>query len=342
MALNLGKWSGVRFDGGDIPTIAGISGGETSGMMAALCDRNVVLCYQNTGKEDKRTLEFLGELAEATERDVTWLEFRPPPRLGDAPKHSRVDVVSFASADRSGGPFEMLMVTLNAYRAENGKGPIAPWWRSRICTTYMKTRTARNWVNRKGWTTWNEFVGLRADEPSRVERLRVGVPKKIGRFAPLNDAGITKQDVREFWDSQSFKLDLDPLMGNCTGCFLKDQADLSRALKRSGDVDWWAKMEETYPGFGGKNFAGYRRLHSEADARERIEAGLRAGACPSNDADIPDPYRFKLVVIQERKRLAGQVKAFACGCEGSDAMALLEDEAEEKFILGLPSEDARH
>lgn len=336
MKLDLGRWATTRFDGGDVPTIAGISGGETSGLMGALCDRSVVLCYQNTGKEAGRTLEFLGELADALEREVTWLEFRPPRRMGDQPCKSRFDVVTFTSADRSGAPFEMLMATLNAFRHANGKGPIAPWWRSRICTTYMKTRTARNWVNGQGWTAWNELVGLRADEQSRVARLRVGVPKRIGRYAPLSDAGITKADVREFWDRQPFKLGLDPLMGNCTGCFLKDQADLSRALKRAGDVDWWAGMEDKYPGWGGRNFAGYRRLRSEADARERIEAGLRAGACPANDSDIPDPKRFKLVVIQERKRLAGQVLPFACGCEGSDQMALLDTEEEEKFILSLP------
>ena len=45
--LNLGKWQATQFDGGDVPTVAGISGGSTSGMMAALCSRSVVFSFQN-------------------------------------------------------------------------------------------------------------------------------------------------------------------------------------------------------------------------------------------------------------------------------------------------------
>lgn len=56
---------------------------------------------------------------------------------GDRPCHSRFEVVTYQTADRSGAPFEMMMETLNAFRAINGKGPIAPWWKSRICTTYI-------------------------------------------------------------------------------------------------------------------------------------------------------------------------------------------------------------
>lgn len=337
MSLDLLRWSSVRFDSGDVPAIAGISGGETSAMMGALLDRRVVLGFQNTGREAAKTYEFIGRLEEAYGRPFVLLEYRPPKRKGGRPCESRFDVVTHDKLDRTGAPFEMLMQALNDFRAANGKGPIAPWWRSRICTTYMKTRTARNYVNAQGWTTWNEFVGLRADEPSRVEKLRVGVPKRIGRYAPLHDAGITKADVREFWDAQSFKLGLDPLMGNCTGCFLKDQADLSRALMvEETDATWWIEQEKKWPGWGGKNFAGYERLLSEGPARLRIEAALRAGTCPAADPEIPDAKRFKLVVIQERKRIENGSTTFSCGCEGSQAMAELDTEEEEEFILSLP------
>lgn len=335
--LDLGRWKAARVKTGGMPTIAGISGGSTSAMLAALCDRQVIFSFQNTGREAPRTYEFLGELADGLERPITWLEFRPPRRKGDRPCKSRVEIVTPHNHDRSGAPFEMLMSTLNNFRATRGKGPIAPWWRSRICTTYMKTRTARNYVNEQGWTAWSELVGLRADEPDRVAKLRVGVPSRIGRRAPLAEAGITKADVNAFWAQQSFQLGLDPLMGNCTGCFLKDQADLSRALAQpETDAQWWIGMEERHPGWGGKNFAGYRRLLSEAGARQRIEASLRAGVTPSADAEIADPHRFKLVVIQERKRLAGQVAPFSCGCEGSERMAMLDEDEEDQFILSLP------
>lgn len=337
--IRLGRWTTARVSPSDVPCIAGISGGSTSGMMAALLDRSVVLSFQNTGREAHRTYEFLGELEEGLARPITWLEYRPPRKKGGRPCESRFEIVSYKSADRTGAPFEMLMEALNNFRSARGKGPIAPWWRSRICTTYMKTRTARNWVLAQGWTSWNEYVGLRADEPNRVERLRVGVPKRIGRFAPLFDAGITKEDVAEFWENQSFRLGLDPLMGNCTGCFLKDQSDLARALLNpETDAKWWAKQEKKWPGWGGKNFVGYNTLRSEGAARKRIEAALSSGTTPTSDADIQDPTRFRLVLIQERKRLAGQVAPFSCNCEGSEEMARLDSEAEDDYILSLPAE----
>jgi hypothetical protein len=231
------------------------------------------------------------------------------------------------------------MASINEFRAKNGKGKIAPWWKSRICTTYMKTRTARNYVESLGWVGHDEYVGLRADEPDRVARIRVGHPKRVGRYAPLSDAGITTADVAEFWDAQTFRLGLDPILGNCTGCFLKDQADLSRAMRRpESDVMWWHRQQSAWPGWGGKNFVGYRQLASEYRQRIHIEAALASGQTPENDGSMSDD-RFRLVVIQERKRLAHQTTPFACGCEGSTTLANMDPDEEDAFLLSLPSEE---
>lgn len=346
MTLDLGpyKWAHqnvhAEFRGSQKPRIAGISGGSTSGMMAALLDTETVLSFQNTGREHPATYDFLEHLAEGLERPIVWLEYRPPKEKGGRPCESRFEIVDVERADKSGGPFEMLMEALNAFRATQKKGPIAPWWRSRICTTYMKTRTARAYVETLGWERWNELVGLRADEPDRVGKLRVGVPRRIGRSAPLYDNGITKEDVRMFWEKQSFRLELPSHLGNCTACFLKDQSDLSRALSDlSTDAPWWQEMEEKWPGWGGKNFAGYKVLRGEAASRRRIEDTLRRGVVPEKDADIPDPKRFRLVVIQERKRLAGDVLPFACECEGAQGLANMDEEEEDDYILSLPEAD---
>ena len=53
-----------------------------------------------------------------------------------------------------------------------------------------------------------------------------------------------------------------------------------------------------------------------------------------------DERRFHLVVIQERKRLKGEVIPFSCGCEGADTLARMTDEQEEEFVLSLPSVEA--
>lgn len=337
--MQLGIWEHARplfVSPGGRPSIAGISGGATSGMMAALLPKTTLLSFQNTGKEHPKTYTFLEALSAGLGRPIVWLEYRPPAVVGAPPAAARWAVVTPRTADRNGGPFEMMMAAINAYRAAIGKGPIAPWWRSRLCTTYMKTRLARRYVEAMGWAEHNEFVGLRADEPERVARLRSGVPSRIGRYAPLSTAGITKGDVAVFWAQQDFQLDLPSHLGNCTGCFLKDQADLSRSLDEVGDVAYWHGLQERYPGFGGQNHVGYARLAEEAPYRRRIEAALRAGEVPINTG--LDPRRFRLVVIQERKRLAGEVPSFSCSCEGSDALAQMDDDQENEYIAALPGE----
>jgi 3'-phosphoadenosine 5'-phosphosulfate sulfotransferase (PAPS reductase)/FAD synthetase len=341
--IELGTWASLKphFEPpAGAPCIAGISGGSTSAVMAALLPASVLLCFQNTGREALRTYDFLGELEEALGRPIVLLEYRKPPTKGGRPCEAGFEVVTHKTLHLDGEPFEMLMEALNAFRAKNGKGKIAPWWRSRICTTYMKTRNARNYVTRQlGWTKWTEAVGLRADEPARVAKLRVGHPRHVGRWAPLNSANIMKGDVVRFWDEQSFKLDLPEYMGNCTGCFLKDQSDIARAsLHAETDWRWWRDMELRWPGWGGRGFEGYDRLAKEGPNRLAIEVALRAGEEPANDGTMTRE-RFRLVVIQERKRIAKQTAPFSCGCEGSTILANLEPEEEDDYILNLPSED---
>jgi hypothetical protein len=62
----------------DRPSMAGISGGATSGMMAALLSVDTLMSFQNTGKEHAKTYEFLEALADAIGREIVWLEYRPP------------------------------------------------------------------------------------------------------------------------------------------------------------------------------------------------------------------------------------------------------------------------
>ena len=203
----------------------------------------------------------------------------------------------------------------------------------------MKTRAARTYIEGMGWSRWTEAVGLRADEPSRVAKLRVGHPKHVGRWAPLSEAGVMKGDVQNFWDAQSFQLGLPEYMGNCTGCFLKDQTDLSRATGHAEtDWRWWHEMELKYPSWGGKNFAGYDVLARERVGRLAIEAALRAGTEPANDGSM-SRRRFKLVVIQERKMIAKQTIPFSCGCEGATTLANMDPEEEDAYILSAPGED---
>lgn len=328
-ALDLSRWSHLYARGPfalSAPSFAGISGGRTSAMMALLLPSDAVLTFQNTGREHPRTLDFLNELDRALSGRIVWLELRKPRRKGAPPREMEFARVTYETADRSGRPFAELLESLAEYRETKGLGPVAPWARQRLCTAYMKQRVQEHYVDSLGVEDWDSFIGLRADEPERVHRIKA-VETTTRRYrAPLHGAAITKADVMEFWSRQPFDLQIEDHQGNCTGCFLKDQGDLSRVLgEPETDAEWWFAMEDRYADFGGRSFEGYRQLAAERETRLAIEAALRSGEAPTNNGPL-DARRFRLVTLQEKRRLAGNAPAFSCSCEGSIALAGREDE----------------
>ncbi len=324
-------------------TVAGVSGGRTSGVMHALMSGDSLSSFQNTGDEARRTYEFVEEIEEASGRPIVWLEYRAPLSRGAPPKDATFAIVNAKTADRSGGPFDSMLDALAAYRATKGLGAVAPWARSRICTAYLKSRTQDRWLASLGINVRDEFAGLRADEPGRVSKFESRSTRAVQKFAPLSRAGITVEDVGEFWSQQSFDLGLSPYEGNCKGCFLKDETDLSRSMQQMSheEAHRWIMRERTYNSFGGRRFAGYERLLDEAPGRREIEVALRAGDKPENTGGM-EPRRFHLVVIQERKRIKGEIAPFSCSCEGAETLAGMDEDEEEQFVLSLPSEGASH
>jgi 3'-phosphoadenosine 5'-phosphosulfate sulfotransferase (PAPS reductase)/FAD synthetase len=320
MGFRLGQWAKVRehFASSDVPAFSGVSGGRTSGMMAALHGRDVVLTFQNTGREHAKTYDFLERLDEALGKRLVLLEFRPPKKKGAPPREFRFEIVTHKTLARDGSPFsEFLQGLANYRRIHKGLGPISPWAMQRICTAYMKRRVQQRYIESLGIDTYDSFVGLRADEPERVHRLTARDTQDKTFRCPLYDAGITVDHVREFWNRQPFDLELEPHQGNCTACFLKDQGDLARVLgEEETDAGWWLQLEKRYANFGGQNFPGYAQLLLEREPRLAIERELRAGREPTSSG-VLEPKRFRLVVLQEKRRLAGERTTFSCNCEAS-------------------------
>lgn len=298
-------------------SIVQTSGGRTSALLAALSDRRCKLFYENTGRENERTLEFVDLLGKHLNRQITWLEFRPPNVKGSPPKEFGFAIVDFATAARKGEPFSEMMEAINAYRDSKGNPPIAPWARGRICTTHLKHRVLDHYLTSIGVYGHERLLGLRADEPERVARLSGQETKEKTLRSPLHEAGIRKVDVLEFWSEQEFDLDLPEYEGNCDGCFLKDEADVSRAI---GDVPerlaWWKGMEDRWPRFGGEKRKSYAQLAYELITRKRIESAFSRGENPENDFRL-EPKRFKLVVAQERRRFENGPSRVSCACESS-------------------------
>lgn len=212
------------------------SGGRTSAYMlhqilesnGSLPDR-VCVSFQNTGREMPETLDFVQECGERWGVRIVWLEYR-----ADDP---RFEVVSHNSASRNGEPFEALI----------RKRKFLPNRVARFCTGEMKVHCMSRYLKSQGWEKWTVALGLRADEPKRLN----GAPPK-GRYTlwhPLADANVARRDVSRFWKRQPFNLRLPDMdgrtqLGNCDGCFLKSEAARAALARDYPErAQWWADME---------------------------------------------------------------------------------------------------
>lgn len=227
------------------PAIISFSGGRTSAyMLRRILDAHggalpadVHAVFANTGREMPATLDFVQRCAAEWNVPVTWLEFT-------ARREDGFRVVNHNGAGRDGEPFAALL--------ENASALPNPVQRS--CTQELKIRTIKRWcVAAHGWERWLNIVGIRADEPHRVNRRPT---KDRWTLAyPLADAGVTKADVLDFWAAQTFDLALaGPWEGNCDGCFLKSRAAIMRMIADHPErMIWWSRMEEQTRGSPGVN-----------------------------------------------------------------------------------------
>ena len=228
------------------PAVIAFSGGRTSGLMlyriieehGGKLPDDVVPVFCNTGKEHEKTLDFVKECGERWGVRIRWIEYV---YAIEAPK--RWSEVDYESASRDGEPFATLI---------KSKG-FLPNPRIRYCTEEMKINLVQRFVKGAlGFDHYTRVSGLRADEPHRVARGRdreqAGDMGWSNSF-PLFDAGITVQDVSDFWRSQAFDLKLPNIngttpMGNCDICFLKSNGKVASIIAMEPQrAVWWANME---------------------------------------------------------------------------------------------------
>jgi len=256
------------------PAKISFSGGRTSALMLYLVivawdgklPDDVHVVFANTGKEREETLEFVRDCQEHFGVDVHWLERKACDcvvGLVDARRafdvstdkvaelrlalEHRADCpatddewvgyreIDFASAARDGEPFEALIETRNYL-----PNPV-----TRFCTEELKIRVMKKWMIDRGIEHWTNVIGLRADEPKRVARMRGRSDE--GRYEaalPLAEAGITVEHVDAFWELMPFKLNLRSWEGNCDLCYLKGRAKRTRIMRDAPwTAPWWIRME---------------------------------------------------------------------------------------------------
>lgn len=261
------------------PALISFSGGRTSAyMLKMILDAHggnlpddVHVCFANTGKEREETLRFVHDCATHWNVRVRWLEYRS--RLTSLPIEDRFEEVGFNSASRDGKPFADLITS-------KGYTPNAV---TRFCTSELKVRVMKWFMQSLGYKNWVNVIGLRADEPKRVARSRVKPKEPWTNALPLDDAMVTNRVVRAWWAEQPFDLQLLPFEGNCDACFLKARPKLWEVERtKPGTLEWWAQMEEG-PGKG--RFVtefSYRELMRDV----RTQPDMFAGGLFDDDPDM--------------------------------------------------------
>lgn len=250
----------------DGPAQICFSGGRTSGyMLHQILEANgglpkdVHVTFENTGKEREETLAFIRECSIRWGVHINWLEWTGRGTDGGFRRPSW-KFVDFATADRTGTPFEKLI---------HEKGYL-PNVKHRICTANLKIRVGEAFMRSLGYDEWDAVMGIRADEPKRVARIRT--PDRDNSagdpMLPLDAAGITKPEILAWWKRQPFDLQLAPEgdLGNCDLCFLKPRGKNVAALRTEPErAVWWIKQEDVIDNTFIKGYVSYRDLIREAD-----------------------------------------------------------------------------
>jgi 3'-phosphoadenosine 5'-phosphosulfate sulfotransferase (PAPS reductase)/FAD synthetase len=238
------------------PTCISFSGGRTSAYMlwrvlqshGGTLPPEAIVCFANTGKEDEATLKFVQDCGQHWGVDIKWLEYQQ-----DAPKYQ---VVNYETASRNGEPFEALIIKKSYL-----PNPVA-----RFCTEELKVKAINRFVKDQGIDDIATMVGVRADEPRRLPKLRAR-----GLHVPLADAGVTQADVQSFWKTQSFDLGLIfrdgvTALGNCDLCFLKGPEQIMGLIKDMPErATWWAKQESAIGATFRSDRATYSQMQQYAD-----------------------------------------------------------------------------
>lgn len=248
------------------PTCISFSGGRTSAYMLyrvleahdmSLPDE-AVICFANTGKEDEVTLKFVHDCETNWGVKIHWLEYAAADEV-----KNRWRVVDYESASRSGEPFEA-MIERKKY---------LPNTFARFCTQELKILPIDKYMASLGFDEYVTFVGIRADEPRRVAKMK---GNKDIKETPLATAGVAVDDVLGFWSMQPFNLDTvtingNSLLSNCDLCFLKKSSHLlGLVIDKPERAVWWANMEDRLGSRFNQAHPSYREMLSYNESQRPL------------------------------------------------------------------------
>ena len=248
------------------------SGGRTSAYMTKLMLDNwsdryeFIVTFANTGLEHPKTLDFIHNCDKHFGFNTVWLESVVHHDQRSAPTHKIVD---YASASRSGAPFEEV---IKKYDIPNQKFP--------GCTRDLKLSPIKSYLKSLGINEHEipTAIGIRTDELRRVNPKTAAARTLI--YPLINDWPSDKQDVLDWWEEQAFDLGIDEFEGNCLGCWKKSLKKHFMQIERDPSVyDFHKRMDAehkfTGPQEGHRHF--FRGDVSTARLFEMYEENKNSG-----------------------------------------------------------------
>ena len=250
----------------EVGSVISFSGGRSSAFMlhmlldehGGLPDNSEVI-FTNTGKEMPQTLDFVRDCENQWRVPITWLEYR---------KGYKYEQVTYDKASRNGEPFEELIDDRS----------FLPNSVMRFCTSELKIKTIERYYGKKH----TKYLGIRADEPRRVSRIRA---KGDDSLMPLVEANIDKHDINHFWKNNSFDLQLPAAdvntLSNCDLCFLKGVGIRKSIVEHYPYLaDWWISQEKKLNSRFSKDSASYDQLKIIAsDQMQMFDFDMAACFC---------------------------------------------------------------
>jgi hypothetical protein len=212
------------------------SGGRTSAFLAKYVKENLkykdsIFVFMNTGKEREETLIFADKCDKEFNLKLIWLEANIQKDKGIGTTYKIVD---FKTASRNGEPFEQM---LTKYPMPNNMAS--------NCTRELKQRPIDAYLreNYKGFEIVR-VIGIRADEAHRKSN---NADKENLIYPLCDELKVNSKFIRNWWENQSFDLQLKDYEGNCDLCFKKSLKKRLTIIKENPNVaDWWEKMENKY------------------------------------------------------------------------------------------------
>jgi 3'-phosphoadenosine 5'-phosphosulfate sulfotransferase (PAPS reductase)/FAD synthetase len=287
----------------DKKLLISFSGGRTSAFMTKLIlennffkDWEKLVVFANTGKENEETLEFIERCDKEFGFNVVWIEAVVVHQKG---KGTNYKVVDFESASRKGEPFEQVIKKYGL-----------PSKLYRHCTRELKDVIINKYA--KDIFGTNKFltaIGIRADEKHRVG-------KNPAKIYPLVESGVSEEQIRNWWDKQSFDLELKDYQGNCDLCFLKSVRKKKTLIQENPTAaDWWNLMEEKYGEIATHSKSGDDIDRTKFDVYRDLSITDLVLASSEEFKKAIDKHEERAMSLQERLFDLDEDLEFDCHCK---------------------------